>query len=452
MIRPNIGLLKRRKGKNIPFTDRASMEPLQLGVLAGLTPDDIEIKLFDDRFEKIDFNEQTDLVALSVEIFTAKRADEIADEYIKRNVPVVLGGIHVSSVPEEAAKYADSIVVGDAEKVWKKLITDFRKGELKKRYLAPPGVAHPGRIPRRNLYKGKSYLPVSLAQFGRGCPYICSYCATGEYFKGNHFFREIEEIIYEIKHQSRKFLFFIDDNIVGNKEKAKALFKALIPLNIKWIGQASLDMTSDHELMDLMHKSGCIGLVIGFESVTPEGLIDYKKSHNRCEDYEEQIKIIRKYKIHIWAAFVLGHDSETKETLKKTLDFTIKHKFSFAAFNVLMPYPGTSMYEKLKKENRLLYEGKWWLNDNYRFNHAAFKPKNMTHSELTEYSFFMRKKFNSFSNIIKRIFTAHNLFDYNNLYLLVNLLWLFRKEMLKKQSMLLGYKNNGPNRKINKYH
>ena len=440
MIRPNIGILENYKGKAIPFNDKGRMEPLQLGVLAGITPDDIDVKLFDDRLEEIDYTESADLIAISVEIFTAKRAYEIADEYRKLKVPVILGGVHVSAVPDESVLHADCIVVGDAEKIWSTVLEDFKKGELKQRYDSDPGIAHPGFFPRRSIYKDKTYLPMMLLQFGRGCPFTCSYCSTGNYFGGKYYCREVDDVINEIKHQKRKFLFFIDDNIVGNKEKAKELFKELILLKIRWIGQASLDMTDDMELMNLMQRSGCVGLVIGFESISQEGLKSYNKVQNNYLDYERQIKIIRKHGIHIWAAFLLGHDNETTETLRETLDFTIKNKFSFAAFNILMPYPGTEIYTKLESENRLLYNGKWWLSDEYRFNFAAFKPKNMSHQELTDYCFYMRKKFNSFPVIMKRVFSRHSLLNYKNLVMLWGFVWLFRVETLKKQGMHLGYK------------
>jgi len=442
MIRPNIGMLELKNGEDVPFDDKGRMEPLQLGVLAGLTPDDIDVKLYDDRIEEINYEAPVDLVAISVEIFTARRSYEIAAEFRRRNKMVVLGGIHASTLPDEAALYADSVIVGDAESVWKTVLDDFKAGALKSRYVSGPGVPHPGRIPRRSIFTNKMYFPMSLLQYGRGCPYTCSFCSTGQYFNGLQYVREIDEVINEIKCQKRKLLFFVDDNIVGDKQKAKMLFKALIPLKIRWIGQASIDMTDDLELMKLMQLSGCIGLVIGFESYTTEGLKAYNKTPNNTSNYDWQIDIIRKHKIHIWAAFVLGHDEETVETLQETLDFAIRKKFSFAAFNILMPYPKTQLYEMLKNENRLLYDGKWWLSKDYRFNYAAFGPKNMSHEELTLICNAMRKKYNSFPVIMKRMLARHNLLNYSSLRLLWNMVWLFRRETFKKYGMKLGFSRN----------
>ena len=440
MIKPNIGLLQLKKGKDVPFNDKGRMEPLQLGVLAGLTPDHHEIKLIDDRINPVDYEEPTDLVAITVEIYMAKRAYEIATEYRSRGVSVVFGGIHASLLPEEASQYADSIIIGDAEAVWEQVLIDVEKEELKKEYHSNPSYPHPGKIARRSIYRGNTYLPLTLLQYGRGCPFGCSFCSISVYFQKQNFYRNIDEVLNDIKAQKRRFLFFVDDNIIGDKDKAKELFRALIPVKVKWVGQASLNMTEDPELMDLMQKSGCIGLVIGFESYSESGLQEFNKTPNELINYDEQIRIIRKHRINIWAAFVLGHDAETKETLMETLKFTIRKKFAFVAFNVLMPYPKTEVYENLEAENRLLYDGKWWLHPDYRFNFAAFKPKHMTADELTEYSYYMRKKFNSVPVILKRVFAWHNFRNIGRLLFLFRMMFLYRRETFKKQGMKFGVK------------
>lgn len=368
----------------------------------------------------------------------ARRAYEIASEFRKRGVTVVLGGIHASMVPEEAARYADSVIIGDAEAVWEEVLRDFENHCLKKEYLSYPSVPHPGKFARRSIYRNNRYLPLTLLQFGRGCPFACSFCSISVYFKNKNYFRKVEEVVAEIRSQPRKMLFFVDDNIIGDKELARQLFRALIPLKIKWVGQASLNMTDDPELLSLMGKSGCMGLVIGFESYSERGLAEYNKTPNSLLSYEEQIRLIRKHRINIWAAFVLGHDGETRESLQETLEFTIRQKFAFAAFNILMPYPKTEMYRKLENEGRLLYNGKWWLHPDYRFNFAAFKPKNMTADELTGMVFHMRKKFNSIPVILKRAFAWHNLRNMGRVLFLIQMMLLFRKETFKKQGMKFG--------------
>ncbi|MBN1952506.1 MAG: B12-binding domain-containing radical SAM protein [Bacteroidales bacterium] len=448
MIKPNIGLLQLKNGKDLPFNDKGRMEPLQLGVLAGLTPDRHEVTLIDDRINLLDYDTDTDLVAVTVEIYMAKRAYEIGTGFRNRGVPVVFGGIHASMMPEEAGQYADSVIIGDAEAVWEQVLTDAENKKLKKEYHSFPSVPHPGKIARRSIYQGKKYLPLTLLQYGRGCPYACSFCCISVYFDKKRFHRDIGEVLAEIKAQPRRLLFFVDDNIIGDKELAKKLFRELIPLKLKWVGQASLDMTQDPELMRLMQQSGCIGLVIGFESYSEKGLAEFNKTPNDLREFDRQIRIIRNHRINIWAAFVLGHDEETKETLRKTLEFTIRQGFAFVAFNILMPYPKTEIYARLQKENRLLYDGKWWLHPDYRFNYAAFQPKQMTADELTDYVFYMRKKFNSVPIILKRVFSWHNLRNIGRILFLLRMMFLYRRETFKKQGMKFGVKSQLTNSTI----
>jgi radical SAM superfamily enzyme YgiQ (UPF0313 family) len=267
-IKPTLG----RLDDGARFVDEARMEPLQLGVLAGLTPADIDVRLVDDRIDEIDFDEESDLVAITVESFTARRAYEIAAEYRARGVPVVLGGMHATLVPNEAAEHADAVYTGDAEALWPQVIADARAGRLRPRYDADIGVPQLGSLPRRDLYAGKGYLPVALLQFGRGCRYRCEYCAVGTYFSHHQYTRPVDEVVEEIKAQPRRDLFFVDDNLVADPEAAKDLLRALIPLRVRWVSQVSIDHVRDPELMRLFVESGCLGNVIGFESLDVENL------------------------------------------------------------------------------------------------------------------------------------------------------------------------------------
>lgn len=438
LIKPNIG----KKGEKF-YVDEGRMEPLQLGILAALTPGEVKVVMYDDRCEPIPYDEPTDLVAITVETYTARRAYEISRAYRDRNVPVVLGGMHVTLLPEEARQHADAVIIGDAEPVWTKVIADASEGQLLPLYKGEqPKCPQPGIIPRRDLFEGKGYLPITLLQFSRGCRYHCSFCASSAYFHSRHFCRPVEEVVTEIKSQKRKLLFFVDDNIVSDFEKAKELFRALIPLKVKWVSQGSLDMLQDWELMELMVKSGCLGLVIGFESIRMDNIDQMGKAANRKQvlnQYEKEIRELRSWGLQTWAAFTVGHDGDTPEGIKETAAFAIRNKFCFAAFNILMPYPGTKLYETLKKKGRLLYDGKWWLHKDYRFNYAAFIPERMTPKELTESSFWCRSYFNRPASIISRAFEIHTNMrtPYRLLtYLIYNP--LFRKEVFKKQGMEFG--------------
>lgn len=418
------------------------MEPLMLGVLAGLTPPDVEVALFDDRMEAIPYDTPTDLVAITVETYTARRAYEISEEFRQRGVPVILGGMHVALLPEEAAEHADSLFIGDAETAWHQVIADARTGRLQPRYFGKPGVAQPGGIqPRRDLYRGKGYLPISLMQFSRGCRFACSFCAVSQYFGRRHYLRRIDEVVAEIESQDRKFIFFVDDNIASDRAALKELCHALMPLRIHWISQASLDVTRDRELMRLMEQSGCWGNVMGFESISPDSLRDARKSPNipGFSNYEQEVTILRDHGMQTWAAFTLGYDHDTVDSISATVDFALRSKFTFAAYNILTPFPGTPLYRKLSEGNRLLYDGQWWLHPEYRFNNAAFRPARMSPEELTAACQAARTRYNSLGSLVQRfsdmktnfrsISRALSYWRYSLLY---------RKEVYKKHGMRFG--------------
>lgn len=440
-VRPNIGRLETGR-----YIDEGRMEPLTLGVLAAYSPPDVECVLYDDRMEDIPFDEPTDLAAITVEIYNARRAYEIAAEYRRRNVPVVMGGFHPTLVPDECAGHADAIVTGDAETIWPAVVEDARNGNLQKCYAATTEHPQPqGVFPRRDLYEGKGYLPVTLAQYGRGCRYACEFCAISSFFSRKQCVRPIRDVIAELEHQDRKLVFFVDDNLVSDHEAAKELLRALIPLKIKWVSQGSIDMTEDPELMDLIEASGCQGFVIGFESIDDSNVKSMRKACNLSkryrgwDRYNRQVQILREHHLQTWAAFTLGHDNDTVESIRETSQFAEENKFCFAAYNILMPYPGTHLYKRLAAENRLLYDGQWWLHPDYRFNHAAFIPKNMTPDELTEAVWQCRARWNSFGSIARRIwdFKTHLSSLYRlGTYLVYNR--LYAVETLTKQGMYFG--------------
>jgi radical SAM superfamily enzyme YgiQ (UPF0313 family) len=424
------------------FKDEARMEPLSLGALAGMTPADVEVVLYDDRLEPIPFDEPTDLVGITVQIFSAKRAYEISAEYRKRGVPVILGGMHPTLIPEEASQHADSIFLSDAETLWPQVVEDARRGGLKRVYRGEPSAPQPATFTRFDLYKGKKYLPITLMQFGRGCPFVCTFCATSAYFGHSHHYREVDRVVSEIARQDRRHIFFVDDNLVADFDAAKMLFRELIPLKIRWVSQASIDMTGDRELMSLMARSGCLGHVIGLESIDQAGLRLMKKPQNIIggfEAYQPQLEVLRDHGLQTWAAFTIGHDCDTAASIERTLEFALENKFTFAAFNILLPYPGTPLYRKLEAEKRLLFDGKWWLHPDYRFNHAAFRPAHMSPGKLTELAYAARRTFNSPGSIARRAFDLKTNLrtPYRfGIYLAYNP--LFRRETLKKQGVRLG--------------
>ena len=455
-IKPNIGRMEHSL-----YVDEGRMEPLQLGVLAGLTPPDVECVLYDDRIEDIPYDEPTDLAAITVEIYTARRTYEIASEFRARGVPVIMGGFHPTLVPDECLQHADSIYLGDAEFLWHEAIEDARRGQLREVYRATAGVPQPnGAQPRRELFRGKGYLPITLMQFSRGCRFACDFCAISVFFDRTQYVRPTREVLAEIESQNRKLVFFVDDSFLSNHEAAKSFLRELIPMRIKWVSQATLDMTHDPELMELLAESGCIGNVIGFESLNPQNLKAMKKAPNLMrkgrqtfagegwDRYQAQCEVLRDYHLQTWAAFTLGHDGDTLESIRETLDFAMHNKFCFAAFNILMPYPQTPLYDRLKREGRLLWDGRWWLHPEYRFNHAAFVPKNMSPAELTEACWQCRHHWNKTSSIFKRAwdFKTH-MSSFTRLMVYLQYNPIYAKEAYKKQGMLFGlFRKSQPGR------
>ena len=219
--------------------------------------------------------------------------------------------------------------------------------------------------------------------------------------------------------------------------------RELIPLRIHWVSQASIDMTGDPELMELMEASGCLGHVIGFESVDPRNLQSMRKHHNLArggwDGYSRAVDVLRRHHLQTWAAFTLGHDHDTPESLRELLAFAMHHKFCFAAFNILMPYPGTPLYDRLARERRLLWEGKWWLHPDYRFNHAAFVPKRMSADELTEACWHCRERWNRTSSIVRRMWDPlTHMSSPRRLGIYLGYNALYARETLKKQGMRFG--------------
>jgi len=377
--------------------------PLNLAMLAALTPPEIEISIVDEVVEAVNFDEQVDLVGLSCTTTVVPRAYEIATEYRKRGVKVVLGGTHPTLLPSEAIKYADSVCIGEAEGLWGKMLADFKEDKLEKFYQHNGYCDLSGLpIPRRDLFNTKDYLPASGIQTSRGCPFACDFCAVTAMFGHEYRFRPVEDVLAEIKTLKHKHIFFYDDNIVGNPKYSKELFQALIPLKKHWIGQASTTVIKNAELMKLMTKSGCKGLFVGFESLSEKNLKDSHKKHNDPKQFKEVAKRLHDHGIAIAGAFVFGLDDDDKSVFERTLEFAMDLELDTAQFNWLTPYPNTPIYERMRKENRLI-DDEWWLTGK-GVGEVVFHPKMMSADELREGSRWVRKNFYSTSSILKRFF------------------------------------------------
>lgn len=435
-IMPSVG---RKKGKK--YLKTWQMEPLPIAQIAGLTPKNITKIFFDDRLEEIDYTETADLVAITVETYTAKRAYEIASQYRARGIKVVLGGFHPTLMPDEALEYADAVVVGEAEGQWQKLLMDFQVGNLKKIYKSEQRPSLINIKADRSIFKGKKYLPIALVETARGCKFACQFCSISAFYKKTYNTRPIAEVIEEIKNLKVKTVFFIDDNIVADTQRSIEFFNALIPLKINWVSQVSINIAQDEGMLELMKKSGCIGVLIGFESLDSLNLKQMNKSWNKqVINYELALDRFRKHNIVIYATFLFGYDNDDIDLMKKTLRFGVKQKFFLAAFNHLVPFPGTAIYDSLKNQGRLLYN-KWWLDGDYYFGDIAYQPNKMSPQELAAACVKFRKDFYSLKSIGRRAFKSksncHGLLRFSN-FLMLNL--LFRKEVLQRKGLPLGQK------------
>lgn len=400
IIHPCIG----RRAGDRSYVRTWQMESLPAATLAGLTPPDIDVRFYDDRMETIPFDEATDLVAISVETYTAKRAYQIASEYRRRKVPVVMGGFHPSLCPEEVAQYAEAVVIGEAEESWPLLLDDFRHGKLEKFYQSSGRPSLDRVKPDRSIFRGKRYLPVGLVEAGRGCHFKCDFCAVQTVFHASQTRRPVDAILAELAavKDTKKLIFFVDDNITSNLAQAKEFFRALIPLGIRWVGQSSINAAHDEEFLELLVRSGCQGVLIGFESLNPANLAAMNKSFNTARGgFTQALANLRRHRIRIYGTFVFGYDGDTAESFDETVAFAQDHAMYIAAFNHLTPFPGTPLYRRLADEKRLSYDA-WWLDDRYRYNLIPFQPHGMSAEELQHGCVGARRKFYSWPSIARR--------------------------------------------------
>ena len=397
LIMPGVG---QKQGE--PYVNSWKMEPLSLAKLAALTPADVEVRFVDDRVESIPYDDPTDAVAINVETYTARRAYHLAKCFRERGVPVIFGGYHPTLIPREARAHADAVVLGEAEGVWWQVIEDLRKNKLRGTYRSSGRPMLDGIQPRREIFRGKRYLPVTLVESGRGCKFRCDFCSVSRFFDHTHRARPVGDIVAEIESCGNKTVFFVDDNIIADFRRARELFDAIRPLGINWMSQGSINVADDPSMLELMRKSGCRGILVGFESLSKRALAQMGKSWNTAaRDYEEAIKRIRDSGIAIYATFVFGYDTDQPDAVDRSVDFAVKQKFLLAAFNHLVPFPGTPLYERLRRQGRLRFDP-WWLNPNYRFGDVAFRPRNITPEELAKKCFDARIEFYRFRSVLAR--------------------------------------------------
>ena len=283
------------------------------------------MRFYDDRLEDIPFDEPTDLVAISVETFTALRAYRIAEQFRARGVRVVMGGYHVTLIPEEAAEHADAIVVGDAEPVWQRLLDDARHGRLAARYDGSVTHALAGLRPRRDLFRGKNYQRVALVESTRGCCYHCDFCSITAFHKARQHRRPPREVAAEMEASGCRWFFIVDDNLCAHPQWAEELCEELVPLHIRWVGQVDLRAARNDRLLERLVASGCRGVLVGIESLDAQNLARMGKSWNLAEEsYASSIRRLRQHGLAVYGTFLFGYDNDDAETIRRSVRFATR--------------------------------------------------------------------------------------------------------------------------------
>jgi radical SAM superfamily enzyme YgiQ (UPF0313 family) len=387
--------------------------------------------------EAIEFDAPTDAVAIPIETYTAARAYQIASEYRRRGVPVVMGGFHATLVPDEVARYADAVVTGEAEGIWAEVIDDLRYGTLKRRYHGEQRPLSETRVDRR-LFRGKRYLPIGLVETGRGCRFPCEFCAIQTFYSRTHRRRPPDDVIAELrslKHEKRVF-FFVDDNFAADLQNGRPLLRELAKLGIRWITQMSIDAAHDAGFLEELRRAGCSGVLIGFESLDEENLKVMNKRFNTMRSgFRGALENLRRHRIFVYGTFIFGYEHDTHDSFDEAVDFATEEGMYIAAFNHLTPFPGTPLYKRLEREGRLRFEA-WWRDPRYRYNTLPFMPKELTPEEVTAGCVSARRRFYGWPNILRRS-TRHirDAYVFRNFFL-VNA--MHRNEISKRDGYPLG--------------
>ena len=352
---------------------------LSLPAVAAATPDGHEITIEDERIKKINLDDSPDLVGISFEVFRAYRAYEVADHYRKKHIPVVLGGMHASVMPEEALLHADAVVVGEAEEVWPQVVADAVAGMMRGIYRAERTVDLATlKRPRLDLLDASQYFPLYPIEATRGCTHACSFCSS-RYVHGYGFrTRPVDHIIADVERASDRIIAFLDDNLAADEIFAKELFTAMIPHEKKFFMQTHVLLAENDELLSLAAKAGCIGVFAGIESVSADTLSEANKGFNRVDRLKTNIERFHDRGILVDGGIIFGFDTDTPDVFDRTIDVLEKIKIDSVAVNILIPYPGTEFYKKFEKEGRIICTDY----TKYTGNTVIIRPKNMTADQL----------------------------------------------------------------------
>ncbi|MEJ2191629.1 MAG: radical SAM protein [Nitrospirota bacterium] len=387
-------------------TRRRWVMGLALPYMAGLTPRGVQVQLVDDRYDDIPYDGGYDLVGISATISTSTRAYQLAGEFRRRGVAVVMGGFHPTLLPEECLEHCDAVVEGEAEYVWPELIEDFLAGRMKRRYRAAGFHDLKGLpLPRWELLNWKKYFAKFIPlQSTRGCPFKCSFCEVPVFYGGTYRHRPVGEVVADIKSMPSRNVQIVDDNITGNRDYARELFRAMAPLGVRWSCLWTINTSRDGELLDLAKKAGVYHVNIGIESVSRRSLRSINKRQNTMNDHVDMLRELEKRGIFYSLNFMFGLDEDTPEIFAETMEFLRKVRAPMAFFNTVTPREGTPMYAELAREGRIINP----LADRYLGMECLFQPKNMTPGQVEDGVWDCYRRFYSLPGIFRRFLLPPN--------------------------------------------
>lgn len=376
--------------------------PITLALLAALVPKELEsdVKIYDETAEAIPLDLDADIVAITCITGTASRCYKYADYFRSRGITVILGGVHPSLMPEEAKEHADSIILGLGEDTFPRAVKDAAEGTLQKVYYQESCTDIANRpLPRKDLLKKKKYITLNTVEAVRGCNHTCTFCAYPAAFGKKVFKRPVEDVIEEIKSFKGKEVIFPDVNLIADIPYAKELFTAMIPLKKWWFGLTTTAVGCNEELLDIFEKSGCKGLLIGFESVNQETQQNIHKGVNRVSEYKELMEKLHNRGIMVMGCFAFGSDEDKKDVFERTVELCLEAKIDLPRFSIITPFPGTEFYKELDEQGRIV-ERDWSM---YDVEHCVYVPKHMTKAELEEGIAWAWKQAYSWKSIFKRL-------------------------------------------------
>jgi radical SAM superfamily enzyme YgiQ (UPF0313 family) len=381
--------------------------PLGLATLAAYCNEDDIIDLQDEHVEELNTNDHPDLVVIQVYITNAFRAYELAKHYRAKGAYVCMGGLHVTSLPDESMPYADSIFLGPAEESWPRFLKDFKNKKPARIYTSNErSIAHVPPI-RRDLIKRQRYLVPNSIVVSRGCPHHCNFCYKDAFFEGGRSFytQQVDDALAEIERLPGKHLYFLDDHLLGNQKFATALFDGMQGMNRVFQGASTVDAILRGNLIEHAAKAGLRSVFIGFETLSTSNLQQSNKKQNLGKNYEQAIQRLHSLGIMINGSFVFGLDDDDKDVFKRTVDWAVRNALTTSTFHILTPYPGTGLYKQMEAEGRILHR-QW---DKYDTRQVVYKTVGLNEQELKEGYDWAYRSFYSWKNITKASLQHDNL-------------------------------------------